>query len=80
MGAVTASRARSTRTVDAVRFLNWSIGDGLRRKREARGLTQAALARMAGMRPEVLCRIESGKGNPTVRTIQRILQAMGYRA
>lgn len=48
----------------------------LRRKREAAGLTQAEVARRAKMKPEALCRIEKGGGNPTVRTIGRILKAI----
>ncbi|MCH8136002.1 MAG: helix-turn-helix domain-containing protein [Proteobacteria bacterium] len=35
------------------------------------GLTQAALARLAAVRVETVCRIETGKHTPTISTISR---------
>ena len=61
---------------DAVEALNWLSGRDLRRDREAAGLTQAEVARRAGMRAETLSRLERGRGNPTVRTIARIVRAI----
>lgn len=78
MGKGTALAVRMDR-VDALDFLAWSIGSSLRNKREARRMTQADVARLAKMRPEVLNRLEKGHGNPTVRTVQRVLMAMGYK-
>ncbi len=63
--------------VDAVQFANESIARSLKTKREATGLTQTELAKKARMRPEMISRIESGHGNPTVATIKRILRALG---
>ncbi|HWL11119.1 MAG TPA: helix-turn-helix transcriptional regulator [Planctomicrobium sp.] len=40
------------------------------------GISQAELARMAGMRPETLNRIETGKVTPTVASIDRIDRAL----
>jgi HTH-type transcriptional regulator/antitoxin HipB len=39
------------------------------------GLTQAELARRAGIRQETLCRIEQGGHSPSVRTVEKIDRA-----
>jgi predicted transcriptional regulator len=44
--------------------------------RMALGWSQRELARRAGIRPETLCRIESGQTTPTVATVQRIDDAL----
>jgi len=75
-----ALKLRRVGRVDALDFLNLSIGADLRKRRESLGLTQVEVARKARMRPEVLSRLEKGHGNPTVRTVRRILRAMGYKA
>jgi len=31
------------------------------------------------MRPETLSRLENGHGNPTVRTVRRVLKALGVK-
>lgn len=53
---------------------------GLARKiicdRAAAGLTQRKLAELAGISFENLCRIETGKQVPSVRTIQKIDRAL----
>ena len=65
--------------VDAVEFARASIGRGLRRDRLKTGLTQTEVARRAGIRAETLCRLESGRGNPTVATIKAICRALGQK-
>jgi len=40
------------------------------------GLTQAELARRAGIRAETLNRIESGRHSPTVSSIEKIDRAL----
>jgi predicted transcriptional regulator len=44
--------------------------------RQEAGLSQAEVARKAKIRPEMLCRIESGNGNPTVSTVAKIVRAI----
>jgi ribosome-binding protein aMBF1 (putative translation factor) len=62
----------------AVEFARVSIARSIAEDRQAAGLSQQELARVAGVRQETISRIESGKHSPTVRTvekIERILQA-----
>lgn len=66
----------ATIVVDAVTYANISIGRKLRSMREEAGLSQAAVAKKAKIRPEMLCRIEVGKGNPTVGTVSKIVKAI----
>lgn len=62
--------------MDAVTFANLAIGEDLLNMRQAVGLTQAEVAKKAKIRPEMLCRIESGNGNPTVSTVTKIVRAI----
>ena len=46
------------------------------RHRRRLGLSQAELARRAGIRAETLCRIEQGDRSPSVRTVDKIDRAL----
>lgn len=62
----------------AVEFARVSIARSIMQDRQAAGLSQQELARLAGVRQETISRIESGKHSPTVRTVEkidRVLQA-----
>jgi len=59
-------------TVDALPFSRASIARDIIRDRTALGLTQAQLARRAGIRTETLNRIENLKTAPTTRVLERI--------
>lgn len=65
--------------VDAAAFARAAIGQGLKRDRLKAKLLQSEVARRAGIRVETLSRIESGKGNPTVKTVKAILKALGQK-
>ncbi|TVP59450.1 MAG: helix-turn-helix domain-containing protein [Gemmatimonadales bacterium] len=51
----------------------------LREARERMGISQRALADRAGTSQSVIARIEKGHSNPTVSTLNRLLEAAGYR-
>lgn len=53
-----------------------TVGTDLRSMRQRAGLSQIEVARTAKVGPEVVCRIEAGKGNPTVGTIGKVARAI----
>jgi DNA-binding XRE family transcriptional regulator len=53
-----------------------SLAAKLVRRRRAAGLTQAELARRAGIRPETLNRIERGRTTPDFATVRKLVVAM----
>lgn len=63
-------------TCEALAFVRASIARDIIRERRELGLTQAELAKLAGIRPETLARLESGKQKPNVRTVERIESAL----
>ncbi len=48
------------------------VGMVIRERRQLRSLSQEALAHQAGVHPNVVGRLERGKYNPTVLTLQAI--------
>ena len=75
---------RAGKTVDALDALSMSnqrLADRLLRRRQDAGLTQKALARLAGVRVETLNRIERGHTTPDFRTVRKLVNAMNeYRS
>lgn len=55
------------------------IGDRIKAVRLKRGLTQKQLGELCGMADSAIRRYESGRGNPTEKTIQRIADALLIR-
>lgn len=53
-----------------------SLAEKFVRRRHAAGLSQAELARRAGIRPETLNRIERGRTTPDFATIRKLVVAM----
>lgn len=53
-----------------------SLSQKLSQRRQASGLSQAELARRAGVRPETLNRIELGKTTPDFATMRKLVVAM----
>jgi ribosome-binding protein aMBF1 (putative translation factor) len=60
----------------AVEFARASLARKIIRRRRAAGLSQAALARQAGIRPETLNRIERAKASADVGTVEKIVRAL----
>lgn len=52
------------------------LAERLRARRKEAGLTQAELARRAGIRPETLNRIERGKVEPDFATVRKLVEAL----
>ena len=53
---------------------------GLKEVREALGLSLTDVSERSGIDRATLCKIENGKGNPTIQTIGRYAAALGKRA
>jgi transcriptional regulator with XRE-family HTH domain len=51
--------------------------DRIRQLRRERGLSQVKLAVMADMDPATLNRLERGTGNPNLKTLERVADALG---
>ncbi|MFO1092633.1 MAG: helix-turn-helix transcriptional regulator [Planctomycetaceae bacterium] len=60
----------------AVEYARASLARKLILRRERIAVSQAALARAAGIRVETLCRIESGKVTPSLGSVQKLDRAM----
>jgi transcriptional regulator with XRE-family HTH domain len=53
------------------------LAGNVRRLREAKGLSQGALAADAGIYQELISRIENGAANPELDTLGKIAAALG---
>jgi transcriptional regulator with XRE-family HTH domain len=53
------------------------IGDKLKRERIIQTMTQAELAKKAGISPAALVRIERNQADPHVSTIRKLADALG---
>lgn len=55
---------------------HFALGDAILRARIKKGLSQANLAKMAGTKQANISRLESALGNPTLKLVNKILQAL----
>ncbi|MEN6405998.1 MAG: helix-turn-helix transcriptional regulator [Thermoguttaceae bacterium] len=60
----------------AIEYSRVSLARKLIRDRVAAGLSQRALAKLAGVRFETICRLEGGKHVPSVATVDKIDRAI----
>lgn len=54
------------------------LGQNVRRRREARELTQEKLAEKAGLDPTYISGIERGLRNPGIKNVARLAKALGF--
>ncbi|WP_433137348.1 helix-turn-helix domain-containing protein [Actinomadura nitritigenes] len=59
--------------------MNDTIGAAIRLRRRALGITQARLARMAGLDQPAVSRLESGSRLPPLPVLERVANALGLR-
>lgn len=64
----------------SVGFSVGPIGPDLRSRRLKASLTLKQVSARAGIRLETLCRIETGRTNPSARTVQAVLRALEEQA
>lgn len=55
-----------------------SIGQQIRERRKDLKINQAKLAQLSGIGLNSLSRLESGKGNPTLESLQKIAKVLGF--
>jgi transcriptional regulator with XRE-family HTH domain len=54
-----------------------TLVEAVKRMRKVAGRSQAEYARLVGVSPRVLIEFERGVGNPTVKTLQKLLAPFG---
>ena len=74
MPSLPAADAKGNRP--ALDYIRCSVAREIIAERRALELSQTQLAELAGLRQETLSRLESGKHSPTVRTVEKIDQAL----
>ncbi len=55
-----------------------ALGQTVRRRREAKELTQEKLAEKAGLDPTYISGIERGLRNPGIKNVARLAKALGF--
>ena len=50
-----------------------------RKLRENKNLTQKEVSDQSGLTVQTIVRLEQGKGNPTIKTISKLLKLYGYK-
>lgn len=55
------------------------IGHELKRLRRTRGLTLRQVAELSGVTESILSKVENGKRDPQMSTVERIADALGVR-
>ena len=54
-----------------------NVGTVIRQRRMDLGVSQQELAELAGLSVHILSNIETGKGNPTLAVMDKLLQVLG---
>lgn len=61
-----------------MQYMANSIGKQIRERRKDLKINQAKLAQLSGIGLNSLSRLESGKGNPTLGSLQKIAEVLGF--
>lgn len=61
-----------------MQYMANSIGQQIRERRKDLKINQAKLAQLSGIGLNSLSRLESGKGNPTLGSLQKIAEVLGF--
>jgi len=61
-----------------MQYMANSIGHQIRERRKDLKINQAKLAQLSGIGLNSLSRLESGKGNPTLESLQKIAEVLGF--
>lgn len=61
-----------------MQYMANSIGQQIRERRKDLKINQAKLAHLSGIGLNSLSRLESGKGNPTLESLQKIAEVLGF--
>jgi transcriptional regulator with XRE-family HTH domain len=59
--------------------MNTDISQVIRERRKLLNVDQKTLARIAGISVHALSDMETGKGNPTLKTVMRVLDVLGMK-
>ena len=62
-----------------VTFMKLSIGNNIKRIREAKGMSQKELITAIGMGAPMYSRIETGKTEPSISSLEKIAKALGVK-
>lgn len=57
-----------------------ATGQTLRRARIKKGLTQAELAKKAGLNTNAYAKVERGESEPTLATVKKLSHALGVKS
>jgi transcriptional regulator with XRE-family HTH domain len=64
---------------EKVTFMPISIGENIKRIREAKGMSQKELITAIGMGAPMYSRIETGKTEPSLSSLEKIAKALGVK-
>lgn len=55
------------------------IGEVIKARRKEFGLTQSELSKLSKVGINTLTQIERGEGNPTIKSLERVLETLGMQ-
>ena len=58
-------------------MLNKMLGEDIKQRRQLLGITQTDLSELSGVGLRTIVNLENGKGNPTLKVLSTIAEALG---